>query len=183
MYELGRCAAWAAIHAGVKLGDVVAVNGVGFAGNILLQGAAKSGASKVIAIDVVPAKLRSHAALGAEHVIDARKVDPVEAVNEITKGEGRGRGHRGHRWNGIGIKQALGMVRHNGIISLYGDNYALVDSFCFHRFHEDGLEIRNSTPSTTPSCVPWKTCAKPTALWNGLRSRYRLPELCHLSAG
>ncbi|MEZ4636575.1 MAG: hypothetical protein R2856_16710 [Caldilineaceae bacterium] len=35
------------------------------------------------------------------------------------------------------------MVRHNGIISLYGDNYALVDSFCFHRFHEDGLEIRN----------------------------------------
>lgn len=34
-------------------GDVVAVNGVGFAGNILLQGAIKAGASKVIAIDVV----------------------------------------------------------------------------------------------------------------------------------
>ena len=34
-------------------------------------------------------------------------------------------------------------MRHNGIVALYGDNYAPVDSFCFHRFHEDGLEIRN----------------------------------------
>jgi threonine dehydrogenase-like Zn-dependent dehydrogenase len=44
---------------------------------------------------------------------------------------------------GIGIVQALGMVRHNGIMSLYGDNYAPVKDFCFNRFHEDGLEIRN----------------------------------------
>ena len=35
------------------------------------------------------------------------------------------------------------MVRHNGIMALYGDNYAPVREFCFHRFHEDGLEIRN----------------------------------------
>jgi hypothetical protein len=35
------------------------------------------------------------------------------------------------------------MVRHNGILAIYGDNYAPVKEFCFHRFHEDGLEIRN----------------------------------------
>ena len=143
LYEPLGCAAWAAIHAGVKLGDVVAVNGVGFAGNILLQGAVKSGASKVIAIDVVPAKLEIARRLGAEYIIDARKVDPVEAVNEITRGEGVDVAIEAIGGTGIGIKQALGMVRHNGIISLYGDNYAPVDSFCFHRFHEDGLEIRN----------------------------------------
>ena len=28
-------------------------------------------------------------------------------------------------------------------MALYGDNYAPVKEFCFHRFHEDGLEIRN----------------------------------------
>ena len=44
---------------------------------------------------------------------------------------------------GIGIKQAVAMVRHNGIVALYGDSYAPVPEFCFHRFHEDGLEIRN----------------------------------------
>jgi threonine dehydrogenase-like Zn-dependent dehydrogenase len=143
LYEPLGCAAWAAIHTGVKLGDTVAVNGVGFAGNILLQGAIKAGASKVIAIDVVPAKLEIARQLGADHVINAREVDPVAAVNEITKGEGVDVAVEAIGGTGIGIKQAVGMVRHNGIVALYGDNYAPVSSFCFHRFHEDGLEIRN----------------------------------------
>jgi threonine dehydrogenase-like Zn-dependent dehydrogenase len=143
LYEPLGCAAWAAIHTGVKLGDIVAVNGVGFAGNILLQGAIKSGASKVIAIDVVPAKLEIARQLGAHTVINAREVDPVAAVDEITKGEGVDVAVEAIGGTGIGIKQAVGMVRHNGIVALYGDNYAPVDSFCFHRFHEDGLEIRN----------------------------------------
>ena len=43
---------------------------------------------------------------------------------------------------GVGIVQAVGMVAHNGILALYGDNYAPVREFCFHRFHEDGLEVR-----------------------------------------
>lgn len=143
LYEPLGCAAWAAIHMGVKLGDVVAVNGVGFAGNILLQGALKAGASRVIAIDVVPAKLEIARQLGADHVINAREVDPVAAVNEITGGEGVDVAVEAIGGAGIGIKQALGMVGHNGILALYGDNYAPVQDFCFHRFHEDGLEIRN----------------------------------------
>jgi hypothetical protein len=28
-------------------------------------------------------------------------------------------------------------------MALYGDNYAPVSEFCFHRFHEDGLDVRN----------------------------------------
>ena len=51
LYEPLGCAGWAALHLGVKLGDTVAVNGVGFAGNIILQGALKAGASMVIAVD------------------------------------------------------------------------------------------------------------------------------------
>ena len=143
LYEPLGCAVWAALHMGVKLGDVVAVNGVGFAGNILLQGAIKSGASQVIAIDVEPSKLALAQKLGATHVINAAEADPVAVIDELTKGEGVDVAVEAVGGTGVGLVQALGMVRHNGIMALYGDNYAPVKEFCFHRFHEDGLEIRN----------------------------------------
>ena len=143
LYEPLGCAAWAALNMGVKLGDVVAVNGVGFAGNIMLQGAIKSGASQVIAVDVEPTKLDIASKLGADHIIDASQVDPREAVDEITHGEGVDIAVEAVGGTGVGIVQALDMVRHNGIMALYGDSYAPVKEFCFHRFHEDGLEIRN----------------------------------------
>jgi threonine dehydrogenase-like Zn-dependent dehydrogenase len=143
LYEPLGCAAWAALHMGVKLGDVVAVNGVGFAGNIMLQGAVKAGASRVIAVDVEKTKLDITKRIGADHIIDASEVDPAEIVNEITHGEGVDVAVEAVGGTGVGITQALGMVRHNGILALYGDNYSPVKEFCFHRFHEDGLEIRN----------------------------------------
>jgi L-iditol 2-dehydrogenase len=143
LYEPLGCAAWAAIHMGVKLGDTVAVNGVGFAGNIMLQGAIKAGASMVVAVDVVQDKLDAARRLGAHHAINAREQDPVSAIDELTHGEGVDVAVEAVGGTGIGIVQALGMVRHNGILALYGDNYAPVQEFCFHRFHEDGLEIRN----------------------------------------
>lgn len=143
LYEPLGCAAWAAMHIGVKLGDVVAVNGAGFAGNIMLQGALKGGASRVIAVDVEPGKLDIARKLGADHVLNALEVDPVEAVDELTHGEGVDVAVEAVGGTGVGIVQALGMVRHNGILALYGDNYAPLREFCFHRFHEDGLEVRN----------------------------------------
>jgi threonine dehydrogenase-like Zn-dependent dehydrogenase len=143
LYEPLGCAAWAAIHMGVKLGDVVAINGVGFAGNIMLQGAIKAGASRVIAVDVVKSKLDVAKKLGADYVIDANEVDPVEKVNEITHGEGVDVAVDAVGGTGIGVQLALGMVRHNGILAIYGDNYLPVKEFCFNKFHEDGLEVRN----------------------------------------
>jgi L-iditol 2-dehydrogenase len=143
LYEPLGCAVWAALHTGVKLGDIVAVTGVGFAGNILLQGAIKSGASCVIAIDVEEHKLEIAKRLGADHAINANESDPRELVDEITKGEGVDVAVEAVGGSGVGIVQSLALVGHNGILALYGDNYAPVPEFCFHRFHEDGLEIRN----------------------------------------
>ncbi len=143
LYEALGCAAWAAIYSGVKLGDVVAVNGVGFAGNIILQGAIKSGASKVIAIDVVESKLEVAKKLGADYLINTKENDPVEVVNELTQGKGVDVAVEAIGGTGVGIVQALGMVGHNGTIAIYGDNYIPVKEFCFNRFHEDGLEVRN----------------------------------------
>lgn len=143
LYEPLGCAAWAAMHMGVKLGDTVAINGVGFAGNIMLQGAVKAGASKVIAVDVVNSKLDVAKQLGADHVLNAKESDPVEAVLEMTHGEGVDIAVEAVGGTGVGVVQALGMVRHNGILAIYGDNYIPVKEFCFNRFHEDGLEVRN----------------------------------------
>ena len=121
----------------------MAVNGVGFAGNIMLQGALKAGASKVFAVDVAPAKLEIAERLGADAIVNAGETDPVEAVNELTHGEGVDVSAEAVGGTGIGMVQALGMVRHNGILALYGDNYIPIKEFCFNRFHEDGLEVRN----------------------------------------
>jgi L-iditol 2-dehydrogenase len=143
LYEALGCAGWAAIHMGVKLGDTVAVNGVGFAGNIMLQGAVKAGASNVIAVDVQQSKLDIAKKLGADHIINAKEVDSVQVVLELTHGAGVDVAIEAIGGTGIGVVQALGQVRHNGIMALYGDNYMPVKEFCFNRFHEDGLEIRN----------------------------------------
>ena len=143
LYEALACAGWAARHLGVKLGDTVAVNGVGFAGNILLQGAIRSGASLVVAVDVVEDKLAVARELGADVTINAREEDPVQRVEDLTHGEGIDVAVEAVGGTGVGIVQSLQMVAHNGILALYGDNYAPVKEICFHRFHEDGLEVRN----------------------------------------
>ena len=143
LYEPLGCAAWAALYTGIKLGDTVAVNGVGFAGNILLQGAIKSGASRVFAIDIEPAKLEVAKKLGADRIINAREEHPAQVINDLTNGEGVDVAIEAVGGKGEGLVQALDMVGHNGILALYGDNYAPVKEFCFHRFHEDGLDVRN----------------------------------------
>ncbi|MFO7698602.1 MAG: zinc-binding dehydrogenase [Anaerolineae bacterium] len=143
LYEALACAAWAARHNGVRLGDTVAINGAGFAGNILMQGALRSGASQVIVVDVVDSKLALARELGAQVTINARVQDPVAVVDDLTHGTGVDVAIEAVGGTGIGLKQALAMVAHNGTLAIYGDNYAPVDDFCFHRFHEDGLSVRN----------------------------------------
>ena len=96
----------------------------------------------VIAIDVVEEKLDIAKQLGAAVTINAREEAPIERVNELTAGEGVDVAVDAVGGTGTGIVQALGMVAHNGILALYGDNYAPIKEFCFHRFHEDGLEVR-----------------------------------------
>jgi S-(hydroxymethyl)mycothiol dehydrogenase len=72
----------------VWAGASVAVVGLGGIGLSALQGARIAGASRLIAVDLVPAKLAWARALGATDVVDARAVDPVAAVRDLTAGEG-----------------------------------------------------------------------------------------------
>jgi len=69
-------------------GSTVAVIGLGGIGLAALQGARVAGAERLIAVDVVPAKLEWAVGVGATDVIDASAGDPVDAVRALTGGEG-----------------------------------------------------------------------------------------------
>jgi S-(hydroxymethyl)mycothiol dehydrogenase len=69
-------------------GATVAVIGLGGIGLAALQGARIAGAGRVIAVDVVPAKLAWAAGFGATDTVDASEGDAVEAVRGLTAGEG-----------------------------------------------------------------------------------------------
>lgn len=69
----------------VEAGASIAVFGVGGIGLNVVQGGALAGANPIIAVDVLPNKLEYARRMGATHVIDATKQDPVEAIREITR--------------------------------------------------------------------------------------------------
>ena len=79
----------AAVHTGkVGRGDSVAVIGCGGVGNAAIAGAVIAGASTVIAVDIDPRKLEWATRFGATHTVDSSKVDPVDAIRDLTGGFG-----------------------------------------------------------------------------------------------
>ena len=73
---------------GVTRGDSVAVIGCGGVGNAAIAGAQVAGATTIVAVDVDDRKLEWAKRFGATHTVNSREVDPVEAVREITGGNG-----------------------------------------------------------------------------------------------
>ncbi|HHY93097.1 MAG TPA: zinc-binding dehydrogenase [Firmicutes bacterium] len=82
------CAMFAGMEAQVKLGDVVAVFGAGFAGQVIAQCAKAAGAYQVAVVDVCAGKLRLAKELGADVTINAKEQDPVAALKDLTGGHG-----------------------------------------------------------------------------------------------
>src|SRR3954449_3290893 len=72
----------------VGRGDSVAVFGCGGVGDAAIAGALLAGASKVIAVDLDARKLDLAREFGATHTVDASSTDPVEAIREVTDGNG-----------------------------------------------------------------------------------------------
>ena len=69
-----------------RAGMTVAVIGCGGVGLNAIQGAALLNASKIIAVDVHDHKLDFAVKFGATDTVNARKVDPIAAVRELTGG-------------------------------------------------------------------------------------------------
>ncbi|MFD8706732.1 S-(hydroxymethyl)mycothiol dehydrogenase [Kitasatospora sp. NPDC059648] len=79
----------AAINTGnVGRGDTVAVIGCGGVGGAAVMGSRLAGASRIIAVDIDDRKLETARKLGATHTVNSRAADPVEAIRELTGGNG-----------------------------------------------------------------------------------------------
>jgi len=73
---------------GVKIGDLVVVWALGPIGLCAVAGAKLLGATTIIGIDSVPARMEMAKQLGATHIIDFKKGNPVEEVMRLTEGRG-----------------------------------------------------------------------------------------------
>ncbi|GAA2730244.1 S-(hydroxymethyl)mycothiol dehydrogenase [Actinocorallia aurantiaca] len=73
---------------GVGRGDSVAVIGCGGVGGAAIMGARLAGARRIIAVDIDQRKLDKALELGATHTVDSKKTDAVEAIRELTEGNG-----------------------------------------------------------------------------------------------
>lgn len=102
----------------VAPGETVAVLGCGGVGLAAIQGARLSGASRVIAIDRVPAKLDMARANGATDVVDASTTDAVTEVRHLTNGGAD------HAVEVVGssttIGEAYAMARRGGALTIVG---------------------------------------------------------------
>jgi S-(hydroxymethyl)mycothiol dehydrogenase len=72
----------------VSRGDSVAVIGCGGVGDGAVLGASLAGARKIIAVDIDGRKLEWARQFGATDVINSGETDPIEAIRELTEGNG-----------------------------------------------------------------------------------------------
>lgn len=79
----------AAMNTGeVKRGESVAVIGCGGVGIAAIAGAKLAGATTIIAVDLDPAKVEIAKTLGATHGVVSSEMDAVEAIRDLTGGNG-----------------------------------------------------------------------------------------------
>jgi threonine dehydrogenase-like Zn-dependent dehydrogenase len=109
--------------AGLQMADSVAIFGQGSMGLECLQIARLSGAGLIITVDVREEACRVSRELGADHALDARTVDVVAAIRDLTGGVGPDvvfecaggspkQGLAGHQ----SLRQAIDIVRPGGKI-------------------------------------------------------------------
>lgn len=136
------CAMFSVLSSGVQLGDYVAVIGAGFAGQVMVQGAKKKGAYKVIAIDPVQGKLDLALRTGADYALNPATASVREEIQKITQGRGVD-----VVFEAAGTEASLNLateiVKHNGILVLYSWIVQKV-TLDISRWHHDGLDIRTT---------------------------------------
>src|ERR1700681_5010989 len=87
------CGVMAGLGAAVNTGavnrdDTVAVIGCGGVGDAAIAGARLVGAKRIIAVDTDNRKLALARDFGATHTINARELDPVATIQDLTEGNG-----------------------------------------------------------------------------------------------
>jgi threonine dehydrogenase-like Zn-dependent dehydrogenase len=139
--------ALAAVHdAQIKLGDRVAIFGLGAIGLLAVQMALLSGASQVMAIDPIAQRRSLAVAVGAHDTFDPTACDAGLAIKEATGGHGV---DVALEISGVysALQHAIRGVRREGLVvtaSYYGDTAGRVD---FSReWHHNRITLRSSMP-------------------------------------
>ena len=105
-------------HAAVGIGDSVGVIGCGGVGLQVIAGARLAGAGMIVAVDRDAGKLELALGRGATHAVNAREVDPVAAVIELSGG---GVDHAFEVvGNPVTIRQAWDMLARGGTATVVG---------------------------------------------------------------
>ena len=103
----------------VEPGSTMAVFATGGVGLNVVQGGVLASASKIIAIDLLDNKLEFARSVGATHLVNSRREDPVEAIKEITGGVGVD-----YAFDAIGLpkvsRQAYDVTRRGGTTVVVG---------------------------------------------------------------
>jgi L-iditol 2-dehydrogenase len=136
------CALFSGLQSEAQLGDVVAVVGMGFAGQIIAQVVKAKGAFKTIGVDVSNAKLKLAQKLGVDHVTNAEREDPLTAILGLTGGAGAD-----VMVEAAGTEEAVNLcsqaVKHNGTIVYY--SWITQDiTINISRWHHNSLKIINT---------------------------------------
>jgi threonine dehydrogenase-like Zn-dependent dehydrogenase len=117
---------------GVRIGDTVAVFALGPIGLCAVAGAKLMGATTIIGVDNVPARIAAARKLGADHVVDFTATDPVEEIMRLTDGRGvdvaiEALGTQGTFQSALRILRPGGTLSSLGVYS--GDLVIPADSF------------------------------------------------------
>jgi S-(hydroxymethyl)glutathione dehydrogenase/alcohol dehydrogenase len=106
-------------RAKVEAGRTMAVFGAGGIGLNIIQGGILAGARRIIAIDLVPSKLEWARRFGATDIVDARDIDPVQAIKDLARGRGVD-----YAFEAVGhlkaIEQAFNALAPGGTLTIVG---------------------------------------------------------------
>jgi aryl-alcohol dehydrogenase len=123
----------------VRTGESVVVFGAGAVGLAAAQAAAIASASRVVVVDLLPARLEVAAKLGATDVVNGREVDAVAAIRDLTGG---GADHvieaSGHP---RALQQAIEAVGRRGTCAVVGAGHGAVE-FDANLLRVKGASIR-----------------------------------------
>jgi len=126
----------------MQVGDIVAVVGAGFAGQVIAEGVKMGGAERLIVMDLIDEKLELAKKLGADVTINVQKEDPSDSVMDLTDGRGADLVVEASG-SGDGLNTASEIVRHNGTIAIYS-HYMKPFMANMHRWHGDCINVINT---------------------------------------
>jgi D-arabinose 1-dehydrogenase-like Zn-dependent alcohol dehydrogenase len=125
--------------AGIRLGEIVVIYGIGDLGSALVQ-LAKLQGGWVIAVDILAEKLELARSLGASAVVNASEGDPVLQVKELTEGLGAHVAFEVAGRNDTTLA-ALDSVRAGGRVILVGATDEPINGFVTMPYAQKGFAL------------------------------------------